>query len=478
MTTGWPPGMLQDDSRELSRWLANRPGALYQLSRNDMDTTHEAAFHRAIAPLMNRTLQGRVMGAFRETLAATSAPAAPSEPVAEAVRDAKELMLRGETHAALGKLHEVERAIAGAPQPSAKPAEAAVQERHIEDTQHWTPEPAGAGEAMVTRESAVGALHHMTHGNVPGRFNEAISMLNPPRCDGGTTPAAHAGLSDADSPEAVLAEAAKHLMSGRPIKPGEHLAWAINEAARGFASTPAPAEAVAPEAVDIGRIGNQIYRDAVQDCITRVEATHIVEGEKPLMYREAVLGRLEDMTAETFSPHIPALRGVPRTLAAQGAPSEQAKAFDAFLCRAWGETDLPVAELVTDWEGVRHFMAREWLGEDDAPNLDGESTLDTLKEDFDAHEADQRGGPYSIEFEIGGVSIERVTGFAAQGAPVMAEAASDEQQLHLEQASEMLEDYANLMHAKGQCSQRDGARASAYVLRQMFLAAATRKGQA
>ena len=25
--TGWPPGMMQDDSRELSRWLASRPGA-------------------------------------------------------------------------------------------------------------------------------------------------------------------------------------------------------------------------------------------------------------------------------------------------------------------------------------------------------------------------------------------------------------------------------------------------------------------
>jgi hypothetical protein len=25
--TGWPPGMLQDDSRELSRWLAGRPDA-------------------------------------------------------------------------------------------------------------------------------------------------------------------------------------------------------------------------------------------------------------------------------------------------------------------------------------------------------------------------------------------------------------------------------------------------------------------
>jgi hypothetical protein len=25
--TGWAPGMLQDDSRELSRWLANQPHA-------------------------------------------------------------------------------------------------------------------------------------------------------------------------------------------------------------------------------------------------------------------------------------------------------------------------------------------------------------------------------------------------------------------------------------------------------------------
>jgi len=25
--TGWPPGLLQDDSRELARWFAERPGA-------------------------------------------------------------------------------------------------------------------------------------------------------------------------------------------------------------------------------------------------------------------------------------------------------------------------------------------------------------------------------------------------------------------------------------------------------------------
>ena len=34
MKTGWPPGMLQDDDNRLSRWLANRPGARYQVRKN------------------------------------------------------------------------------------------------------------------------------------------------------------------------------------------------------------------------------------------------------------------------------------------------------------------------------------------------------------------------------------------------------------------------------------------------------------
>ena len=29
--SGWPPGMLQDDSAELSRWLSSRPDAMYRL---------------------------------------------------------------------------------------------------------------------------------------------------------------------------------------------------------------------------------------------------------------------------------------------------------------------------------------------------------------------------------------------------------------------------------------------------------------
>lgn len=32
--TGWPPGLLQDDSRKLSKWFASRPDALYVLRKN------------------------------------------------------------------------------------------------------------------------------------------------------------------------------------------------------------------------------------------------------------------------------------------------------------------------------------------------------------------------------------------------------------------------------------------------------------
>jgi hypothetical protein len=34
--TGWPPGLLQDDSRQLSKWLANRPGARRIVQQNQL----------------------------------------------------------------------------------------------------------------------------------------------------------------------------------------------------------------------------------------------------------------------------------------------------------------------------------------------------------------------------------------------------------------------------------------------------------
>lgn len=42
--TGWPPGLLQDDCRELSRWLASRPGALRQV--RDVCAEHAAKLAR------------------------------------------------------------------------------------------------------------------------------------------------------------------------------------------------------------------------------------------------------------------------------------------------------------------------------------------------------------------------------------------------------------------------------------------------
>jgi hypothetical protein len=39
--TGWPPGLLQDDSRPLSRWFASRPDARHTFNRGtEMTTTH------------------------------------------------------------------------------------------------------------------------------------------------------------------------------------------------------------------------------------------------------------------------------------------------------------------------------------------------------------------------------------------------------------------------------------------------------
>jgi hypothetical protein len=100
-------------------------------------------------------------------------------------------------------------------------------------------------------------------------------------------------------------------------------------------------------------------------------------------------------------------------------PASEPVAFiqDGFICRAWGESDHPAVAFVPDWEGVRQFMVREWLGDDDATDYDGENTLDRLKRDFAEHETDQRDGVYEIEFEIGGVSIERVRGFTATPQP-------------------------------------------------------------
>ena len=40
--TGWPAGMLQDDSSDLSKWLSNKPGA-YRLARDATENIRRSA---------------------------------------------------------------------------------------------------------------------------------------------------------------------------------------------------------------------------------------------------------------------------------------------------------------------------------------------------------------------------------------------------------------------------------------------------
>ncbi|WP_219209482.1 hypothetical protein [Variovorax boronicumulans] len=163
------------------------------------------------------------------------------------------------------------------------------------------------------------------------------------------------------------------------------------------------------------------------DAAERFIAAVCVDAQAALDHDEQDVmetAKAADKAREDSGKHMTSLRAAihdfrvhrNRALAATapnaGAPLA-GKYFDAFLCRAWGETDLPSAEIVSGWEGVRRFMAREWLGEEGATDDDGEPTLDRFKADFDEHEEDKRGGPYVCEFEIGGVSVERITGWSA-----------------------------------------------------------------
>lgn len=66
----------------------------------------------------------------------------------------------------------------------------------------------------------------------------------------------------------------------------------------------------------------------------------------------------------------------------------------AFLCEAWGETEVPGVAIVYDLEGVRDFFVRE-VGGDDIP------TLEQLEE----HDWEE---PWEVKFEIGGVRISDV----------------------------------------------------------------------
>lgn len=90
------------------------------------------------------------------------------------------------------------------------------------------------------------------------------------------------------------------------------------------------------------------------------------------------------------------------------APSDAVTDGTSFLIQICGEDiDHPLTAIVPNWEGVRRFCVEHYTGSEDAENLCG-NILDTLKNEFDEHEAEETGKPYTEQWEIGGLSIERV----------------------------------------------------------------------
>ncbi|GKS96917.1 hypothetical protein [Acidovorax sp. SUPP2825] len=80
-----------------------------------------------------------------------------------------------------------------------------------------------------------------------------------------------------------------------------------------------------------------------------------------------------------------------------------------YLCQAWGETDYPVVAIVTGLGAVSAFLVEMWLGDADGKHDDGTKALPAALADM--QEEWKREGDtwkWSIEFEIGGISVQKV----------------------------------------------------------------------
>lgn len=83
-------------------------------------------------------------------------------------------------------------------------------------------------------------------------------------------------------------------------------------------------------------------------------------------------------------------------------PTDTALRFP-LLCRAWGEAELPSVRIVNTPAEIREFLVAEWLGEE-GEELDEIMLLLNAPEGWEGETRDM----FSLKFEIGGVSLERV----------------------------------------------------------------------
>jgi hypothetical protein len=112
---------------------------------------------------------------------------------------------------------------------------------------------------------------------------------------------------------------------------------------------------------------------------------------------------------KVYGSQHPIAASAPALQAGQGEPVAQC--FDGYLCRAWGETEIPCAEVVPDLGGVRRFFVREWLGSEDHQDAGGTNTLSSVMKEIESHDWNEE--PWARTFEIGGVQVERVYSFSS-----------------------------------------------------------------
>ena len=121
-------------------------------------------------------------------------------------------------------------------------------------------------------------------------------------------------------------------------------------------------------------------------------------GEVPMTTRHA--GRSGELGAESAP------------LNAGAEPATEA----AYLCFAWGETDLPVAVIAVSRAEVLQFLVNGWFGEwPEQMHEDNRQEWDAAVSEFDAHDW-REVGPLKWTFEIGGVEITKVSAHSSPAA--------------------------------------------------------------
>lgn len=119
---------------------------------------------------------------------------------------------------------------------------------------------------------------------------------------------------------------------------------------------------------------------------------------------------------ESFASAV-ASESVAVPVAGRAPVAQSGESFEAWLCYAYGESDRPSARFCRTLDDLRAFLVDEWFGDPKDPELDG------LMEELNGR--DWSDEPWKVEFEIGGVTIDKVGAWQASATAPIADEARD-----------------------------------------------------